>query len=393
MSLTILQEQGLKIAVKRYKDHEPYTVISGYAGVGKSYLIKYIIAALGLPAENVAYISFTGKAASVLRRNGCPNAMTAHKLLYQAKPLPNGGFKFTPRRTLDPNYKLIVVDEISMLPKELWQLLLSHHIPILACGDPFQLPPVNENTDNHVLDSPDIFLDQIVRQAEESEIIRLSMRIRNYETIGTVFRGKEVIISNNCNNNIDTLKWPDQIITATNGRRKHINTIMRQHLGRTSIEPKEGDKIICLRNCWRICDDSQQNALVNGTIGHLTIMKKVIQTYPIFGCPTATIMYSDFNTEQDGTFSQVPIDYSALTTGKKALTPQQSYALYKETKGEMIEPIEFDYGYAITCHRAQGSEWDKVLVIEERFPFDKETHARWLYTACTRSSKQLILLR
>jgi ATP-dependent exoDNAse (exonuclease V) alpha subunit len=60
--------------------------------------------------------------------------------------------------------------------------------------------------------------------------------------------------------------------------------------------------------------------------------------------------------------------------------------------GEVV-PKEFAYAYAITCHKAQGSEWDKVLVLEERFPFDKEEHARWLYTACTRASEKLILVR
>ena len=105
----------------------------------------------------MAYVAFTGKAAEVLRHKGCPNAMTAHKLLYHSKPLPNGRFKFTPKGSLDKEFKVIVVDEISMLPVDLWNLLLSHKVYIIACGDPFQLPPIDKKTDNHVLDQPHIF--------------------------------------------------------------------------------------------------------------------------------------------------------------------------------------------------------------------------------------------
>ena len=82
MELTRKQEEGLRIAVERYHQNEPYTVISGYAGTGKSTLIKFIISALDVNPERVAYIAYTGKAAQVLRNKGCPTAMTAHRLLY-----------------------------------------------------------------------------------------------------------------------------------------------------------------------------------------------------------------------------------------------------------------------------------------------------------------------
>ena len=187
MVLTNKQEEALKIAVKRYKDKEPYTCIAGYAGTGKSTVIKFIIAALNLkPEDDVAYVSFTGKAASVLRHKGCPNATTAHKLLYYSKRLPNGKYKFSPRKSFERPYKLIIVDEISMLPIDLWELLLSHKVPVIACGDPFQIPPISPKADNHVLDSPHVFLDEIMRQAQESEIVRLSMDIRNYKRIDYV---------------------------------------------------------------------------------------------------------------------------------------------------------------------------------------------------------------
>ena len=136
--LTNKQEQGLREAVERYKRGEKYTVISGYAGSGKSTLVKFIISALDIDSDTqVAYVAFTGKAAAVLSQKGCPNATTAHKLLYRAKPMPNGSYKFIPRDTLEQEYKVIVVDEVSMLPTSLWQQLLRHPVYIIALGDPF----------------------------------------------------------------------------------------------------------------------------------------------------------------------------------------------------------------------------------------------------------------
>ena len=124
------------MAVNRYNLGMPYTVISGYAGTGKSTLVKYIVAALGFYPEEVAYVAYTGKAANVLKNKGCPNATTAHKLLYHARQTKNGNYVFTPKKVLDDDYDLIVVDEVSMLPQELWYQLLSHGVYVLAMGDP-----------------------------------------------------------------------------------------------------------------------------------------------------------------------------------------------------------------------------------------------------------------
>jgi DNA helicase IV len=88
------------------------------------------------------------------------------------------------------------------------------------------------------------------------------------------------------------------------------------------------------------------------------------------------------------------MDKAMIETGEPCLDWRESYALGKlKNKIGDIVPRQFTYGYAITCHKSQGSEWDKVLVIEEKFPFDKTEHARWLYTAATRSAEKLVLVR
>lgn len=348
------------------------------------------MSALNLDDEDVAYITFTGKAAEVLRKKGCANATTAHKLLYYSKPLPNGKFLYKPKPHLDPFLRLVVVDEISMLPKDLWELLLSHNIPVIACGDPFQLPPINKDSDNHVLDYPHVFLDEIMRQAQESEIIRLTMDIREGKPI-KYQKGQEihVVPPNEVVGGMYT--WADQIIVGTNNKRREINDYMRKVANR-GPEPEEGDKIICLRNCWDIMDDNQEMALVNGTIGYLSDPFKDEIHIPLSGLPDYIDVIEGSLITESGNFTiPITMDYGALVTGIKSLSPQQEYTIYKsQFKG--AAPIEFNYGYAITCHRAQGSQWDKVMVVEERFPFDREEHARWLYTACTRPAQKLVLV-
>ena len=250
MILTTKQEQGLKLAVKRFKDHEPYTIIGGYAGTGKSTLIKFIIAALDLEPYQVAYIAYTGKAAQVLRNKGCHNAMTAHRLLYRSVPKADGTFIHIPHDTLFP-LKLVIVDEISMLPDQMWQQLLRYKVHILALGDPGQLPPVRAQS-NGALERPHIFLDEVMRQAAESEIIQLTMDIR----AGTglkLRRGKEVRVVDRDETLLKGFfDWGDQIICGKNDTRGFLNDNRRRVIWGEGYqtEPIIGDKIICLRNDW-----------------------------------------------------------------------------------------------------------------------------------------------
>ena len=393
MVLTDKQNEGLKIAVRRYKEKQPWTCIAGYAGTGKSTLIKYIIAALGISDLDVAYVAFTGKAATVLKQKGCPNATTAHKLLYHAVSMPDGGHIFKAKGTLDKHYKVIVVDEVSMLPKEMWDLLLTHNIYILATGDPGQLPPINKDQDNEVLKNPHIFLDEIMRQAQESEIIRLSMHVREGRPLGEFqSAGKQVHIINKSDLNTGMYEWADQIICSTNKTRQDINNLMRKMRG-YGLEPTRDDKIISLHNHWRTTS-FEGSPLTNGSIGEILSSEKVAISYPYYitNGQRVEVLFTHILDESGEHFMDIPIDYKFLTTGQKALTPQQEYKIAKNKKC-MEAPYEFAYGYAITGHKAQGSEWEKILLIEESFPFEKDEHMRWLYTGITRASDKLVVVK
>ena len=392
MQLTNKQELGLKIAVERYKNHEAWTCIAGYAGTGKSTLVKFIVQALDIDPDYVCYIAYTGKAAKVLRDKGCSNAMTAHRLLYQSFPRADGTFYHKIKRPLDWPYKLIIVDEISMLPKEIWELLLSHNIHVICLGDPFQLPPIGE--DNQVLYNPHIFLDEIMRQAQESEIIRLTMDIRDGKSL-TPYKGKEIQIIDPKDIVDGMYGWADQIIVAKNLTRRNINSQMRHMLfGVDNETPVEGDKIICLRNAWDFVTEAG-DVLVNGTIGTINNIR-YNKNHP-FLKPQMTVDfvsddYTDFDIEVspfDIYFRDLNIDYKLLTTGEPTVTEKNFRRFPKQ-----FRPLTFDYGYCITCWKAQGSEYPKVLVFEENFPKKNSLdHLKYLYTAATRASEKLIIVR
>lgn len=391
MILTEKQEQGLKECIKRYENGEKYCVISGYAGAGKSTLVKVIIENLpGIdPEEDVAYACYTGKAAQVLLKKGNKNVITLHKLLYESIPRPDGTFFRVPKTSID--YSIVVVDEVSMAPKTLMDLLFTHGCFVICLGDPFQLPPIDKNQDNELLEHPHIFLDEIMRQALDSSIIRLSMQIRNREKI-EYGKYNDAIIMPYEKLNTGVLKWGDQVLVGTNKTRININQTFRNMQGRGS-EPEEGDKVICLRNYWDNLADND-DPLVNGTVGYIhNLYTSYNKIPPYCGGQTIPVLYTDFISDSEADFGTLNMDKHQIITGERSLDARTIYKLNSRRPTQHLVPMEFTYAYAITTHKAQGSEWDKVVVLEEGFPFDKEEHARWLYTAVTRASEQLVLVR
>jgi exodeoxyribonuclease-5 len=386
MELTRKQEEGLRIALDRYYHNEPYTVVAGYAGTGKSTLIKFIIEALDINPENVAYIAYTGKAAQVLRNKGCPNAMTAHRLLYHSKQRPDGTYFHIPKDDIG-DYRLIVVDEVSMLPRTMWELLLGHKKYVIACGDPGQLPPVSEEDSPSVLDNPHIFLDEIMRQAKDSEIILLSSDIRARKPISP-FKGTEVNIVRKRDAVDGMLTWADQILCGKNNTRYQLNSYFRKMKWGNDVSdaPLVGDKIICRKNNWdkinRVGD-----AIVNGSIGTLDAIYTTDNPWLGKKCIINFLpdKYDEDDSDQDILFRDLLIDWKLITTNEFTVT-KENFRMFPK----WLRPEQFEYGYAITCHKSQGSEYDKVLVFEEML---KATdHARWLYTAVTRAAKRLTLV-
>jgi exodeoxyribonuclease-5 len=355
--------------------------------------VRFIVEVLDVAPEQIAYASFTGKAAEVLRKKGNPNAMTMHRLLFDSVPRPAGGFMHKPKPAL--GFTIVVVDEVSMVPKSLMDQLFKHKVYVICLGDPFQLPPIDTDEDNHLLDHPHVFLDEIVRQAMDSEIIQLTMKIRENATLDD-WKGNDVMILPNHSLNTGMLLWGDQVIVGTNMQRLAQNNNIRALLGK-GINPEDGDKVICLRNYWESIN-YDGDALVNGTIGTLTNSSQEWLSLPrqlIYNEPIQKFDVLNFDFVANGSiYPAVMGDRIMLLTGEKCCDWRLAYKLNraKNRYGDLL-PKEFSYGYAITCHKAQGSEWDKVLVLEEKFPFNKTEHARWLYTAATRAVDKLVIVK
>lgn len=382
MVLTKGQEQAIKVCVERYKNKEPYTVIAGYAGTGKTTVVNYIMEALGIDESEVVEATLTGKASLVLRNKGHKNAMTLHKLLYIPKKIPNSDdIEFVPREILEWSPKLIIVDECSMVSKEIFDLLLSHRIHIIFLGDSFQLPAISESA--NILDHPHVMLTEITRQALDSPIIRLSMDIKAGKLLA--YGGpKEARIMPREKVSDRLLLGASICLCGRNDTRHQLNKHIRQLKWGDSYQdgPLNGDKIICLKNYWKITDTKGETPLVNGMIGTIS---RVRTTNTKLLHPKLT---ARFENEAGEVFdkTKMNIDYQMLTQHEPRVNNDNWQEFYKVKK-----PLLFDYADCITVHKSQGSQWDKVLVFSEVMG-TKEEYYRWLYTACTRAVDRCVIV-
>lgn len=363
MILTAKQEQGVKLVTDLYRQNKKIITISGYAGTGKSTIVRHIVEQLHLE-ENVAYVTFTGKASLVLRNKGLP-ATTIHKLIYNCFVDRFGKLIVTKKQQLPDHIHLIIIDEISMVSKKLLEDLMSFNIPIIALGDHGQLEPIGE--DNGLLKAPDFVLTDIIRQAEDNPIIRLSKLVREgrFERMDN----SNVKVLSPKDFDYSMVQWADQTLCGFNTTRNTINQNVRKIFYKTDEQlPVVGEKLISLKNKWDICD-SEDNPLINGTICNIARIDKNIYNGTIF---IATLVDS----VNGSVFSELQID---TNTFKNRPIPLKNNL-----------PV-FDYGYCITVHKSQGSEWDKILLFDECL--NRETYNRWLYTGITRAKDKIVIIK
>ncbi len=386
-------------------------VLCGYAGTGKTFLIDYAVRKLGLVAgESAVFVTPTGKAASVLIRGGTP-AGTVHSLIYtreeefevdeNGEVISERFLNFVKKEKIDKNIRLIVVDETSMVSDETLKDLLSFGVKCLFCGDPAQLPPVGGS--NSLLTMPCVTLTQIVRQ-EENAIVRLAEKARAGDALAYGEYGEGVAVIPKRDFTEETRRRlflkADQIVVGTNRTRNFINREMRSFLG-ISPEAKlpiDGEKIICTLNNWsKPLDEKGMFHLVNGIIGKCYNVRQQEDGLAQLD------FQADFLSEKS---YDLPFDAGIFTEGKyfhgygdKACLLQNGMLVH-ERNTEALRQFKvkredtvnrFEFAYAVTCHKAQGSEYDFVIVIDESNYF--ENGREWLYTAITRAKKKLLIVR
>lgn len=370
------QNEAMAIAVEWFKGwqdrkhRKQVFFLAGYAGTGKTSCAQ-TIANLCAPAHRIVYIAPTGKAASRLRQKGCKSAKTLHNFIYNVRGEDEDGDPiFVSKGVLDESPLLIVLDEASMIGEWDQKKLLEHNIPVLALGDTGQVPPVKAvaaYTEANV----DFMLTDIERTSADSNIVRASMfvrggkrlPVREYDDV----RVRDVITDADF---IEHAAEDSQVICSFNKTRINTNTRLRRLLKFEGNLPNVGEKIVCTFN-------QHGYNFMNGEIGIVIGFGSV----------------PDSEREDDDEIGMI-IELKSLTDGKirkvkfNPLSFDQDFDV-RTTAQKSVGG--FDFGYAITVHKSQGSEFDNVLVLEEIMRGND--YSKMMYTAITRAVKRLTIYR
>lgn len=430
--------------VKTYLGKGQDFFFGGFAGTGKTTVLPAALEEFGLQPEEVAFCAPTGKAAKVmgekLRAFGINvTPTTIHKLIYLPKAekaqriqsrlnalrerlitvkmegmpfvlfdgrdgveeltIPEAELKlkelsFDLARAMDNNdgpqfqlrglsefpeqVKLIIVDEGSMVGHAVAQDLAMFGRPILAFGDPGQLPPVGD-VYGFDCENPDAFLTEIHRQAKDNPIIHLATLAREGKDlkIGDYGNGVQVVDRRHDNVTLD-MDREAMVLCGTHVKRWTLTKKIRNALDFTESGPCEGEPLL-------FCKNSQKHpGMVNGTlVTNLTEhgnLEKGVAYFPLrIKDDEGGGMEYDVEAVQ-GLFEE------HLARKRNAYTASPSMAFEAKVKKEHI-----DWGYVLTVHKSQGSQWDEVVVHDESGAF-REASSRWLYTGITRAAKRLTVV-
>ena len=261
--------------------------------------------------------------------------------------------------------ELIIIDECSMVDEEIGHDLLSFGTPVLVLGDPAQLPPI-AGGGFFTESQPDIMLTEVHRQAADDPIVRLSMIARQGGRLEEGRYGASRVIDRDAIDPEEVLA-ADQVLVGRNLTRRNYNARIRELLGRESPVPVAGETLVCLRN-------DRKRGLLNGSLWHVDRARK-----PRKGLLRYTLSPDEGEAGKVRTVVSINPAFFDGTADALSLP-------------ERRRSDEFDYGYVLTVHKAQGSQWDAVVLFDESFAF-RENRARWLYTGITRAAEKLTVVR
>lgn len=443
VTLSNLQNKAIKAGAEWFKSVFPGTssrfYLAGYAGSGKSTILPYFIEEAGIDPKDVAFCAPTGKAAKVMTTKlrsiypGLDPARTIHSLIYtpgrakadtlefrlfelqaclatlqqraleDGQPLGKSPDEIKLKNEIDmvsteleaaycdeekPNFhlnvesnvrdkRLIVVDEASMVGEEIADDLMRFGVPVFAMGDPAQLQPVGDKP-GLTQGDPDFFIDEIHRQAADNPIIWLSQRMRNgeipkhgdYGGMVKIIKPRDDIYTTDVN-------FSAQVICGTNKRRWKLTKQIRDAMGYTESGPMKDEPLIICRNSRNIPE------LVNGTFAwNLTDHGDLSGGVARFAL--------DIETEDTGKVHKINVVQSLFE--EHQLRQKNAHTCGSQNMYSAKKKFEhMDWGWVITCHKSQGSQWDRVIVHDESSVFREEA-LNWLYTSCTRAAEELIIV-
>lgn len=384
-SLSEDQQKVLDAVIDWYKNDrikQPFLSLGGYAGTGKTTLIAEMRKEFKKIDDKlkVGFASYTGKAARVLRNTlneqkvvlPTDTVGTIHSLIYS--PIVNEKEEIIGWKTKDKiDRSLIIIDEASMVDDVIWSHLLSYIVPIIVVGDHGQLPPIKGSF--NLMQNPQLRLEKIHRQAEKNPIIGLSIQARENGMIrqglysDTVkkydladYDAQEAMHELLSNFDNDTL-----ILCGYNHTRRKLNNHIRSALGFESPSPQSADRVICLRN-------NHRKNIFNGMLGTILSINKINDEWY-----DAEIQMDDEEDIYKSLFSTKQFEANSALN----ITDKRSQIM----RGDL-----FDFGYALTVHKAQGSQAKRVILFEERFKqMNDDEWKRWLYTAVTRAEEELYI--
>lgn len=384
----------------RRQDQQVFRLF-GWAGTGKTTLARHFAANV---EGTVKFATFTGKAAHVMASKGCEGASTIHRLIYRPKVASKNHLRSLEKELdklkaqSEPNYeaiarvteelqkeqqnagrmsfslnleselrfaKLLIVDEVSMLDASMGKDLESFGVPILVLGDPEQLPPIY-GAGYFTEKEPDCMLTEIHRQALDNPIISMSKTVREGGVLNIGNYGHSRVVAEKLEDD-DVLGY-NMILTGLRKTKKACDDKCRFLLERSSPLPMIHDRVMCVRNNHNL-------GLLNGQIW------EVVSNASEMGDGTISLHIREPETGEE----------MAVRASEKLLRGQ---SLERWEHEDDIE--EFEFAYAITVHKAQGSQWDNVLLFDqkEKFPnWSDRDRRRWLYTGITRAAFSVTVVR
>lgn len=424
-------------------------VLKGYAGTGKTTLLKALISTLKITSFKYVLMAPTGRAAKVMKKVTGKEATTIHKKIYYPKSDKKGGVSFMLQENKHHN-TLFLVDEASMISDEaaeakffengslLEDLLMyvqaGENCKLIFIGDTAQLPPVKQIfspaldivklQERYMLTTLEVELDEVTRQSAQSGVLYNATQLRNLlqtnlpcEQIQLKIQGFEDILKpEDSHETLEVLSHaflndgPEEtaVIVRSNKRANLYNQQIRERIFFRESTLTEGDYLMVVKNNYYWLDKkSEAGFIANGDIIEVHKINKFENLYG-FSFAHARVRMVDYE-------KQPPIDLvlllDTLTSEEPSLSYEDGQKLYQEVAKDFADErskykqflkiknsphfnaLQVKFAYAITCHKSQGGQWKNVFVEHPWLPNGYDEDAlRWLYTAFTRTTDKLTLL-